>query len=356
MSPASTEQFLLEQYTGHPASQLQDLRKALYQSVFGCKHLITDTSAAAEGIRREAAEAGPCSREIEALDGPWSRVQLGVLADGLTPETLSCMFARSAAMSHGDADALQEKLTVLRRLIRSGALPYSPAEADAELDDWRKNGFPACRHSEEYRAAYRPAYRVLHRTYVRLLPLLAAIDRALAENPRVLLAIEGGAASGKSTLADLLTAIYPDTVLFHADDFFLRPEQRTAARYAQPGGNLDRERLESEILIPISRNKAAVYRPFNCRTLSLREPVTVLPGRLNIVEGSYSFHPELARYYDLSVFLDISPETQRSRILKRNGPEWGQQFFDRWIPLEQIYFHETDTKGRCTLALKEETR
>ena len=87
MSPASTEQFLLEQYIGHPASQLQDLRKALYQSVFGCGHLITDTSAAAEGIRREAAEAGPCSRGIEALDGPWSRVHLGVLADGLTPET-----------------------------------------------------------------------------------------------------------------------------------------------------------------------------------------------------------------------------------------------------------------------------
>ena len=84
--------------------------------------------------------------------------------------------------------------------------------------------------------------------------------------------------------------------------------------------------------------------------------VTVLPGRLNIVEGSYSFHPELARYYDLSVFLDISPETQRSRILKRNGPEWGQQFFDRWVPLEQTYFHETDTQGRCTLALKEEIR
>ena len=175
MSPASTEQFLLEQYIGHPASQLQDLRKALYQSVFGCGHLITDTSAAAEGIRREAAEAGPCSRGIEALDGPWSRVHLGVLADGLTPETLSRMFARSAAMPHGDADALQEKLTVLRRLIHSGALPYSTAEADAELDDWRKNGFPACRHSEEYRAAYRPAYRVLHRTYVRLLPLLAAV-------------------------------------------------------------------------------------------------------------------------------------------------------------------------------------
>ena len=166
----------------------------------------------------------------------------------------------------------------------------------------------------------------------------------------------GGAASGKTTLSRELSELYPGSAVFHADDFFLRPEQRTEARYAQPGGNLDRERLESEILIPISRNKAAVYRLFDCRTLSLREPVTVLPGRLNIVEGSYSFHPELARYYDLSVFLDISPETQRSRILKRNGPEWGQQFFDRWVPLEQTYFHETDTQGRCTLALKEEIR
>ena len=142
MSPASTEQFLLEQYARHPASQLQDLRKALYQSIFGCEHLITDTSAAAEGIRRETAEAGPCSREIEALDGPWARVQLGVHADGLTPETLACIFARSAAMPHGGADTLQEKLTVLRRLIHSGALPYSPAEADAELADWQKTAFP----------------------------------------------------------------------------------------------------------------------------------------------------------------------------------------------------------------------
>ena len=61
MSPASTEQFLLEQYARHPASQLQDLRKALYQSVFGCEHLITDTSAAAE-------EGGCGSRTVQPGD------------------------------------------------------------------------------------------------------------------------------------------------------------------------------------------------------------------------------------------------------------------------------------------------
>ena len=65
MSPASTEQFLLEQYTGHPASQLQDLRKALYQSVFCCEHLITDTSAAAEG---RYPEGGRGSRTVQPGD------------------------------------------------------------------------------------------------------------------------------------------------------------------------------------------------------------------------------------------------------------------------------------------------
>ena len=73
------------------------------------------------------------------------------------------------------------------------------------------------------------------------------------------------------------------------------------------------------------------------------------------MEGSYSFHPELESYYNLSVFLDISPEAQRRRILERNGLECGQMFFDRWIPLENTYFQATRTAERCTLRLKEET-
>lgn len=128
-----------------------------------------------------------------------------------------------------------------------------------------------------------------------------------------------------------------------------RPE-----RFAQPGGNMDRERLEAEVLVPLRRGEAAVYRPFDCGTMTLRPPVTVRPARLNIVEGAYSLHPSLEKYYDLSVFLDVTPETQRRRILSRNGAEWGQRFFERWIPLETTYFQETATVARCTLRLKED--
>ena len=185
--------------------------------------------------------------------------------------------------------------------------------------------------------------------------VIAHIEALLAERDHVLVAIDGPCASGKTMLAATVNKRFGGNVL-HMDDFFLRPEQRTPERFAQPGGNVDRERFETEVLAPLFAGKTVQYRPWDCHSGDFAVSRTVEPARLTIVEGSYSFHPELARYYDLSVFLDISPETQRSRILERNGPEWGQQFFDRWIPLEQTYFHETDTQGRCTLALKEETR
>ena len=84
----SAREFLLDQWARHPASRLQDLRKALYQSTFGCGHLVDNPSAAADWIRREAEHAPDC-REMEPLDGSWCRVPLGILSEGLTPETLA---------------------------------------------------------------------------------------------------------------------------------------------------------------------------------------------------------------------------------------------------------------------------
>ena len=174
----SAREFLLDQWARHPASRLQDLRKALYQSTFGCGHLVDDPSAAADWIRREAEHAPDC-REMEPLDGPWCRVPLGILSEGLTPETLAAAFAQSAAVPGEDIPALEDRLAVLMGLIREGTLPFDPAAAAAEIAAWRAAGFPACHHSEDYRNAYHPAYRVLHKRYAHLLPLLAAIDRAL---------------------------------------------------------------------------------------------------------------------------------------------------------------------------------
>ncbi len=177
-------------------------------------------------------------------------------------------------------------------------------------------------------------------------PLFSKIDALLLEKSHVILAIEGGSAAGKTTLAETIRQRY-DCNVFHMDDFFLRPRQRTTERLAEAGGNVDRERFFEEVLLPLSQSRTVCYRPYNCVTQSLGEPVSVTPKRLSVIEGAYSMHPDLASYYDCSVFLDIAPDLQRERILKRTPSPVTTRFFEEWIPLENKYFIETGAKERC---------
>lgn len=175
--------------------------------------------------------------------------------------------------------------------------------------------------------------------------------RCMLRKGNVTMAIDGGSASGKTTLAKKLEETYGAAV-FHMDDFFLRPEQRTAERFAEPGGNVDRERFLEEVLIPLSKNEPINYRRFDCRTFSMEQPVIVKPSKLNVIEGAYSMHPELAGYYDFSVFLDISSDLQEERIRKRNMPEMAKRFFEEWIPMEQCYFEKMDVKEHCDMVIE----
>ena len=346
-------EYLLDQCRQYPALEPADLLKGLHQSVFGCGHFVTDRTAGLALLRREL-EAPGLRADVEPLDGPYCRVHLGYLKEtGLAPETLFRLFALSAEEPSGVTLVLEEKLAALLSLAEAGKLPFPLEETTAAAETWRKAGFPACHHSEGFRAAYHPAYRVIGREFVWLLPLLAAIDQKRVERDRVTVAIEGGSASGKTTLAALLAKIY-DCNVFHMDDFFLRPEQRTAERLAEPGGNVDRERFYEEVLRPLTEGQEVQYCRYDCQTQTLLSPVAIAPKALNIVEGAYSMHPALADSYDLSVFLRISPALQRSRIQKRNTPDFAERFFDLWIPLEQCYFEKTDAAARCDLILEVE--
>ena len=181
------------------------------------------------------------------------------------------------------------------------------------------------------------------------LPLFLKLDSMLQEK-EILLAIDGGSAAGKTTLGKLLEQRYACNV-FHMDDFFLRPMQRTKERLAEPGGNVDRERFYEEVLKRLVEKKKVTYRRYDCKTMSLLEPVTVAPTRLTVVEGAYSMHPLLSDCYDYSVFLEIDEETQKERIMKRNTPEMAERFFKEWILLEREYFEKLHVKERCDMVI-----
>ena len=345
--PQTIGELILGQCARYPGLELQDLLKLLHQSAFGCGHFVSDEE---EGLRRILAEL-PGSPEVPAVEeigGGYCRLHLSALKDGvLQSRTLLRMFCRSAEFP-AEGIPLEEGLQALQDLARAGRLPFGWEEVQAGVERWRAAGFPACHHSPAYRAAYRPAYRVVRRELCAFLPILRCIDTLLREKRQVIFAIEGGSAGGKTTLALWLERLYPCNV-FHMDDFFLRPEQRTPERYAEPGGNVDRERFREEVLQPLRAGRPVEYRRFDCGSFSLQPAQTIPPRRLNLVEGAYSLHPELAGFYDGSVFVHISPALQRARLQKRNTPAQCKRFLEEWIPLETRYFEAAQPWKRCTL-------
>ena len=179
--------------------------------------------------------------------------------------------------------------------------------------------------------------------------VLEAIDELLIQKEWVLVAIDGSCTAGKTTLAAALAEAY-DCNLFHMDDFFLQPHQRTPQRFSEAGGNVDYERFYNEVLIPLKSGLPFFYRPFCCRTMTLSAPVPVTPKKLTIVEGTYSQHPYFQDPYDLKIFMTVSPELRERRILERPA-SLHQRFFDLWIPLEQAYFREFSISDHADLII-----
>ncbi len=155
----------------------------------------------------------------------------------------------------------------------------------------------------------------------------------------VLIAVDGRCAAGKSTLAAWLKERFECTVnVIHMDDFFLQPYQRTRQRMEEPGGNIDYERFEKEVMYSLFRFENFSYQIYDCKIKKLSSRIYVEPAEISIVEGSYSCHPALWDFYTLRIFLDVEPEEQLRRICGRNGAEAVSVFRDKWIPLEEKYF------------------
>lgn len=344
-----TEALLKDYNNKYPVSQVQDIFKFLHQSSFGCEHMIKSLDTAEERIRSEAENfVGNTSEKTEPLDGDYSRVSLAYVKEGLSVRTLAKLFYMSAKTEPDGMNRLKEKLSVAKALAEKGVFSFSYDDFLKACEEWKNNGYEALHHSEIFRKEYNPSYRVVSDRFVPFLPLLARLDTMLQKGA-VRLAVDGGSASGKSTLSKLLEELYGCSV-FHMDDFFLQPQQRTKERLSQIGGNVDRERFESEVLIPVSRNETVSYRRFDCSRQEILPPVDITPQRLTLIEGAYSMHTSLSGYYDLSVFLDVDKKLQKERILKRNG-EMAERFFNEWIPLEERYFDGMNVRNRCCMTI-----
>ena len=342
------QQVLTDTFAAHPALEVKDLCKIIFQHTFGCGHLVSDFSRCKEAVSTELFAVTECDVPLfTPIGNGYCRMQLSAAKGQRIPaELIARMFFHSAKVQGGSKTDFLRNISEAKALCADELLPFSPNEIDAFITAWEAKDCPLFSHSAAYREAYAPAYRVVLQQYADTWSLILAIMQK-SKDFAVTIGIDGRCGAGKSTLGVLLRNLF-DGTLIHMDDFFLPLELRTPERLSEPGGNIHYERFCAEVATGIMSGEAFSYGKFDCGTMKIAEAVQVQKDRqVTIIEGSYALHPRFAAMYTITAFCDVDTGLQRARIIKRNGQAAFSAFETRWIPMEERYFETFTVKENC---------
>lgn len=147
-------------------------------------------------------------------------------------------------------------------------------------------------------------------------------------NP-LFIGIAGGSGSGKTTIAEAVTAAIPGVTIIQHDSYYrhlpdMSLEDRAKVNYDHPAS------LETELLVAhLQALRAGVgfHRPVYDFTLHLRseDTVQVEPAPVLIVEGILVLsEPGLRSMFDLKIFVDTDSDIRLGRRLERDIAERGR--------------------------------
>jgi uridine kinase len=161
--------------------------------------------------------------------------------------------------------------------------------------------------------------------------IIEKIKELKPEHDVTLIGIDGVGGSGKTSLAKYIKENIPNTNIIQMDDFYSPSLQRA-----------DLDRVEKEVLIPLSNSKPIIYKIYDWKNDSYINSQTIEPEGLIIVEGVYSIHPQLKAYYDLRILMDCSPAIGFKRGIERDkicdGVDNTEKWLNIWMPKEVEYF------------------
>ena len=339
---------ILEEHRARwPQMEPRDYVKLAYQSELGAEHLLADPQQLYARLLEEwsAVPADAPVRSPEPIGGGLVRFHLNHIPDpaalAQAASLLTQLFVLTARSHTGTGEGLGEKLALLRTLDVPGMEEY--------LEPYTAVGCPAVHHSDAYRAAYAPAYRLLRTDWANWFTVIWAVWEHLSSGAPLVLSIDGQCGSGKSRLAAVLADLF-DCEVFHTDDYYLPPDRRAADWMQRPAGNMDLDRIRTEVLQPCAEGRPAVRRRYDCQTGAFTEAEAVPHKPFTILEGSYSQHPDLAEFYHMKLFLTCPEPERRRRLMEREG-DYFPTFERLWMPLEAQYHQAFGLPAPDTLVL-----
>ena len=114
----------------------------------------------------------------------------------------------------------------------------------------------------------------------------------------------------------------------------------------------DWERMGRELLEPLSRGARARYQRYDWGTNELAEWIDRPAEGILLIDGVYSFRPELREFYGYSIFVDTPKSECLARLAKRgeNTDEW----IRRWRAAEDYYLTNIDTPSAVSVVVSGE--
>ena len=182
---------------------------------------------------------------------------------------------------------------------------------------------------------------------------ISLIERSKKKGTRLLVAIDGGAGAGKSTLAREIRNRLGGVAILSTDDFF-RPLNEYPAASLPPEKLYDLyfpwQRMRDEALIPLRRGETARYQRYDWSSDRLLDWIIVEPEEIVLVEGVYSSRPELRTMLDAAIIVEASRDERRRRVLAR-GPNQSSDWMTPWMAAEDWYFDHIRPQDSAELIL-----
>lgn len=159
-----------------------------------------------------------------------------------------------------------------------------------------------------------------------------------------IIAIDGAAGAGKTTLASHLTAAlslrYKVTTI-HMDDL-----------YNGWDNAFDHHLTDSLVLAAQSHKEAIQYslRYFDWSQNHFREPAEITPCELLILEGVGSSQRAVRPFLNASIWIEVDPTIGLNRVLARDGDQISPQM-QRWLTAQEQHFLNEGSAGAADFVL-----
>ena len=172
-------------------------------------------------------------------------------------------------------------------------------------------------------------------------PILAEISEISSLNARpILIAIDGPAGSGKTSLANQLASNLKSATTIHMDDLYNGWEDALTATLTR--------HLEEWVLDPLTQHQSVKYQKFDWINSEYGPTVEVSDVELLILEGVGAAQARIRQQADLTIWIEVGAQIGLTRVLNRDGAQI-LPYMLKWQERESAHFIKDQTKENCQI-------